>query len=209
MPKFPKIVRFILTFLVVYLLLVLLAGVSGFRHHFTKSFASWASETYSDFIPNAEVSFQAVEGMGEYDLVITYMNTKTKEAKMEEARLAGLTTANLDVSSSQFSVWDYFLLQYIVLIALVAASPITWKRKGLSFLIGGIVLTAFTFHRFHCTLKYYAKISPVLEPQGLSSFEEKYINSIFNMQSIEFIFIFTFIIWALSTVRKKDIEVLR
>ncbi len=205
MPKFPKIARFTLTFLAVYLVLVILAGVSGFRSGFTQSFANWATGTYRTFIPDAEASFSPAEGGGEHDLVITYMNTKTKEAKIDAARQAGQQTANLDVSSSYFSVWDYFLLQFIVLIALVLASPISWKRKGISFLVGSFILALFTFHRFHCTLKYYALESPVLEPLGLSSFSEKYIYGVFNMQSIEFIFISTFVIWALTTVKKNDI----
>ncbi len=205
MPKFPKIARFILTFLAVYLVLVILAGASGFRSSFTQSFANWASGAYRNFIPDAEASFTATDDGGEHDLVITFMNTKTKEAKIAAARQAGQQTANLDVSSSYFSVWDYFLLQFIVLIALVLAFPISWKRKGISFLAGSTVLALFTFHRFNCTLKYYANESPVLEPLGLSSLSEKYIYGMFNMQSIEFIFISTFIIWALATVRKSDI----
>ncbi len=206
MPKFPKATRFILTFLAVYFVLIIIAGASGFRNNFTNSFAKWASNKYRSYIPDAEVSFHPTDGASEHDLVITYMNSKTKKAKVVKARQAGLQTANLDASSSQFSVWDYFLLQYIVLIALVLASPISWKRKGISFLVGGIVLTLFTFHRFHCTLKYYAKESPILEPLGMSSFSEKYIDGVFNMQSIEFIFISTFIIWALSTIPKRDIN---
>lgn len=205
MPRFPKVARFILLFLGIYFLLVIAAGVSGFRHQFAQSFAEWATETYRHYIPQAEASFTATQTMGEHDLIITFMNTKTKAAKIAEARQAGLQTANLDVGSSQFSVWDYFLLQFIVLIALVLATPISWKRKGLSFLIGSAILLLFTFHRFHCTLQYYAKTSPVLEPLELSAFSEWYINTLFNMQSIEFIFIFTFIIWALATVRRKDV----
>jgi len=205
MPKFPKVARFILTFLIVYFILIVLAGVSGFRSGFVNSFANWATKSYQHFIPNAEASFTPNKAGDEYDLVITFMNTKTKDSLIAAAQQSGQPTVNLDVSTSNFSVWDYFLLQFIVLAALSLASPVSWKRKGISFLMGSVLLGVFTIHRFNCSLKYYANKSPVLEPLGLSSFSEKYINGVFAMQSIEFIFLSTFIIWALTTVRREDV----
>ncbi|HFA52110.1 MAG TPA: hypothetical protein ENJ95_24095 [Bacteroidetes bacterium] len=205
MPKFPKIVKFALIFLATYLILVIAAQATGFRQGFAASFAKWATATYRDYIPGTEASFQPSTKAKEYDMVITMINVNTRAAKMDAARKAGLEQVNLDVGSSNFSVWDYFLLQFIVLFSLVLATPVPWKQKGISFLLGGTVLLLFTFHRFHCSLKYYALESPVLEPSGISPFCEKYVRAVFSMQSIEFIFISTFIIWALATFGKSGL----
>ena len=207
MPKFPKAARFILTFLAVYFVLVLTAGMTGFRSGFTQSFMEWATEKYKGYLPHTETSFMVPRQQGsEHDTIISLLNAKTKPAILAAARQQGLETANLEANFFNFSVWDYFLLQFIVLISLVLASPISWKRKGISFMIGAGVLALFTFHRFHCTLKYYGMEAPLMEPMGFSSFTETYVKGLFKIQSIEFIFISTFIIWALSTIRKRDVE---
>lgn len=210
MPKLPKMARFILTFLGIYFLLVVTAEMSGFRDGFTQSFMEWATKKYKDYLPDTELSLMPPHKKGgEHDAVISLLNAKTKPAILAAARKQGLETANLEANFFNFSVWDYFLLQFIVLIALVLASPVSWKRKGISFLIGAGVLLLFTFHRFHCTLKYYGMEAPLMEPMGFSGFTEKYVKGLFQMQSIEFIFISTFIIWVLATFRKKDMSLFR
>lgn len=205
MPKLPKFVAFLLKFFGSYFLLVLLLNFTGARDGFRQMFAGWASSSYKDFIPQAEASFQPSDELGEHDLNIVFVNTKTREEKFAEARRTGQQNVNLDISASPFSVWDYWLLPFVVLLSLVVAMPGGWKRRGQALLLGGLLLWLFTWLRFRATLWYLAKESPNLEPLGLSSGYEAFLNGMYKMQSIEFIFISTILIWALTALRREDL----
>lgn len=208
MPRLPKFVSFLLKFLGSYFVLVLLLNLTGMRDGLTSAFAKWASGSYKNHIPQAEASFQPSDELGEHDLNVIFVNTKTREEKFAEARRTGQQNVNLDISASPFSVWDYWILPFIVLISLVIAMPGRWKRKGQALLLGGFVLWLFTWLRFRGTLVYLAKESANLEPLGIGSFYDSFLNGMQQMQSIEFIFISTILIWGLTALRREDFSVL-
>lgn len=206
MPKLPKFASFLLRFFVAYFLLVLVANLSGFRNGFTDWFAERNTNKYKDFIPQTEASFQSNTELGEHDLNIIFINNKTREEIIAEARRTGKQNVNLDISASPFSVWDYWLLPFIVLMALVVAMPGGWKRKLQSLALGLVVLYLFTLFRYRKTMWHLANDSPNLEPLGLSDFSQSFLKGLHQMQSIEFIFISTFLIWALTSLRRENVS---
>ena len=208
MPRLPKPVRFLLKFFAAYFILVLAANLSGLRDGYTEWFAERCSKKYVDFIPQAEASFQPDPELGEHDLNIVFINKKTREEKFAEARRTGQKNVNLDISASPFSVWDYWLLPFIVLLALVVAMPGGWKQRLQSLGLGFLVLYLFTLFRFRKTLWHLANDSPNLEALGLSSFSQSFLKGLHQMQSIEFIFISTFLIWALTSLRRENVGAL-
>ncbi len=204
MPKLPKPLAFVLKFFLFYFCLMLLANVSGFRKGFRHWFASMATERYESYIPQTKATFTPIDLPGEQDMNIDLLNMKEYKVKLAAAQAAGTTNVNIAMSGSPFSTWDYFLLPFIVLYALMLAWPQPWKRKAQTFIIGSILLLIFTWFRFRCMFWYIADHSSNLEPLHLGSFQQSFLNGWHNVQSVEFIFITSLLIWMLATLRKED-----
>jgi len=191
----PNILKFLLIFFVSYILLSLLPFAQPVRSGAVATYNAFQQAVFNTFHPTTKTDFRSFEGPStEYDYSI-YIYTKR----------------DWNTSSNKKAIQPSFILNqnarltafgpFIMLISLIIASPITWKRKLISLAVGGL------FVYMLLAMKYTAMIdanAPGLRPAGFSAWVSlsKLFNNAFRTQ--EFLALLIIPIWAISSFRSKD-----
>ncbi len=177
--------------MVLYVLLVI--RWPGVREGYRWFFAETTEIVYGKFGASGVVSCKPAVGQGEADLDV--MLGKRIKGRIGEAPVA------IDTGRTGY-------VPNAVLITLVLASPISWKRKWRALLLGWILVNIFVIFRTGTMLLYW-----FISPGPIRLYEFSPLGQRIVAASYEFFFfgpactcIVPALIWALVTFRTTDFE---
>ncbi|MEM0994448.1 MAG: hypothetical protein AAF847_10160 [Bacteroidota bacterium] len=114
-------------------------------------------------------------------------------------------SVGVDVRLLSYELDPTFLMGTFFFIALVLISPVTWKRKGISLLIGGLLLYA-----FNAVLVYAFAIQRIASADigiyELSAQQFNWYKGIGNVLNNANIFVIPLVVWGLLTFRREDLK---
>ena len=195
MSKLPNILKFIIIFFVSYIVLSILPFAQPVRTAAVGVYNTFQQATFNLFHPTTRTDFRMYEeGGSEFDYsVYIYRKADWKRAPNKKA-VQPMFILNQTARLTAFG-------PFIMLIALILASPITWRRKLISLAIGGFIIYILL------AMKYTAMIdanAEALRPQGFSLWVG--ISRLFNnaFRTHEFLALLIIPIWAISSFRMSD-----
>ena len=197
MKNLPKIFQFGIVSLGMYLILTLLIFISPVRKVAVTFYNTFQQATFNTFHPTTRTDFRLYEGDSpNYDYSVYIFGTNEWKSSRDKKSLHPLFILNQNARTTALG-------PFILLLSLIIASPINYKRKILSFIIGGLLVY------FILSMKYTSMIDEnavVLRPEGWSTWVSisKLLNNAFRTQ--EFLLLMIIPIWAISSLRKQDMK---
>lgn len=200
MLDFKPILRFLLLFILCYTGILLLA--LPFKDNYANLYRAMGKARFEQFGNKGIVQFFPYEDPdSKYKL-----NTKIVLFNVDQvvaARRSGQATvrgAEIFVSS-----WYSGLLPTILLLSLILASPVPWKRKILAVLIGIALTYLFILFKLRLVIAHeylsatFLEITPTFSKWLPTAYDIFVVN-------IETTIIFPVFIWILVTFRKSDVK---
>lgn len=191
----PNIFKFLLIFFFSYILLSLLPFAQPVRKAAVSTYNTFQQVTFNMFHPTARTDFRNFEGASsEYDYSIHIFTKKVWQTSPNKKTARPSFILNQNARLTAFG-------PFIMLLALVIASPISWQRKLFSIAVGAFFIYVLL------AMKYTAMIdqnAPMLRPPGGSLWVSmsQGLNNAFRTQ--EFMALLIIPIWAISSFRSKD-----
>ncbi len=211
--------KFLLTAIIAYVVLLgIFSGLKGDLAY--KSFIMNCMKTmHSTYTEDGQVVYSYEMGkskameMTEY-MLVTVTSKKVQKMMEQEAekinKQAGFQKIKkLDVPQARFrlEIWEFSLVPMILLMVLVLATPISWKRR-----IGSLVIALVLFHLF-LWFKYWVKLTvevnrhewmKILDLKGFWKSFYLYANTYLYFIGTSLAIVI--IIWMISCLRKNDFE---
>ncbi len=183
--------RFLIGFLLFYTLLSL--PISFLREEYAKIYRSTATKLFSDFRENGFVRFE--KQTGKYDSRVSIGNKKQLDKNNRTQLLF-----------SPLSVKDIGYLPTILFISLLFASPIPWKRKLGSLIIGLCLTTAIIMFKTWIQILHLAESTSWLQLSTYSDTNKsriEFIYSNFSNYTVPSLFLVV-AIWIMVSFRRSD-----
>lgn len=136
-----KIIRFFALFLGFYFLLILFHTVPSIESAHNKFFATFEEIVFNTFHPRSHVDFSTdveSEGIQNMDVVLKIYDTATYKSFKSKNR--GNTTGLKPRQLMAFPANQSYRLPTIFLLALLFATPMSWKRKLVSTIVAMFLL---------------------------------------------------------------------
>lgn len=203
------IIRFFVFFAVVYLGLWALFALTPVGH------------TYHSFLKNSCQTLHgtfAGTGAAEFDLVqeeddpnekmrVKIYNAEEKRSVEQKVKMNPDLGRTLSYNGSigHIRLWVFATLPLLFLWALILSSPVNWKRKLMSILLGTIVLQGFVFLKFYLYLLKEFNLNDILDVVYLTESSERVVNFSYNLfENIGIALILCVILWAMLTFKGAD-----
>ena len=160
---------------------------------------------FEDFRGKGIVVFDKLDKVEE-----NHFNTVMKLASKEQYAAYKKNRSSYKVSSVTASGWYMGYLPIILLVALILASPVTWKRKGIALLGGLLVIHVFIWLKLYIQLLYEFNRAE-LNVVSFSGFQQNLMDTLHVLFVVYLgpTFIVPVFIWLLVTFRKGDLEMLK
>lgn len=194
------LLRFLLWFVVSYILLLI--SFSFLADQFAQQYRAIGKAKFEQFEDRGIVQFFPYEkdktGYKLDTKVVLFNRDQVIAAK--QSGQATVRGAELFVSS-----WYNAVLPIIILLSLILASPVSWKRKLMGAFIGIILLYLFVFFKLRLSIANEYLKTPSLEFIPPNPNWVKTAHAIF-VTNIETTIILPVFIWILVTFRKTDLQ---
>jgi len=195
--QLKHLLRFLLFFAISYVALLIL-GMS-LESQYATAYRGLGKKLFQDIGEKGLVQFYPHQEDSGYKL-----STKAvvfNKDQVRAARQGGQATvkgAEVFVSS-----WYNGLLPMIILLSLIFASPVPWKRKLLAFLLGLVFLYLFIYYKLYLSIKFECLQNEWLNLPVSNSGWVRSAHDIF-VANIETTFIIPVFIWIAVTFRRRD-----
>lgn len=202
MRTMPNIFKFFIIFFVSYIILSLLPFAQPVRSVAVSTYNVFQQATFNAFHPTVRTDFRSFEGAStEYDYSVYIYSKPVWKAANNKKNAQPMFILNQNARLTAFG-------PFIMLFALIIASPISWKRKLLSIFIGAIFICVLLGMKFSAMIDQNA-VDPatgahLLRPDGMSIWLS--LSSMFNnaFRTQEFLALLIIPIWAIASFRMKD-----
>ena len=198
MYKDNALVRFFIIFIISYTVLVLLHMVPGARMIQTSIFVFFEEVLLNLFHPSVHAKFQLIDRQvfpngQEYDFTMFLYDEFEWRSSINKRVLDPTVTMNQDIRSVSTG-------PFTLLLSLIIATPNTWKRKIIGFVIGLVILYGLQTVRY--TFLIYENAPPLREA-NISMWVSMARNLGPLFRTAEFMMIMMLPVWALVSL---DIE---
>ena len=202
---FQPIIRFSIKFFAFYILLLLLFGQTQLKTKYADSFRSINQNIFGSFVGNGITEFLKDSTTDPLkDTKVVLKNEKQIEKIIQEAKTKGFTQVELNSHVSLLDTWIFGGLNMIFLLALIWASPLSWKQLAIATIVGLLAFEVFLFLKTFVFLIYQFNFYPDLEVVNIQGFGKSLINSTYYIsQSTIFNLIISIFIWAVLCFDKK------
>lgn len=194
MKNMTNIFKFLLIFLVCYLGFSSLSYVKSARSIAVPVYNAFQQTTLNMFHPTVRTDFKSYKGPSEdYDYSIYIYSAEEYKYATNKRAVNPHVISNQNAKITAFG-------PFIMLISLIIASPITWKRKLLSFAIGGFLILVLL------SMKYTSMFDANMDTLKPASSIWVSLSNLFSnaFRTHEFLTLMIIPIWALSSFRAKD-----
>jgi len=193
MSRYKTLVFFVLKAIVVYVLLM--APFSFYDGMYGKFYRSCGGLFFGRFDGNGIARF-----------------TEGSEKKVTRIDIGNIT--QLDAAGQLKTVWlntetrGFGYLPTVLLISLVLASPVSWRRKIIALIVGGALVTLLVMFRIWFQILYLCGQFPWLNLYNFGETQKRIIEFIYQAAviPINMVLYFVIIIWLLVTFRKEDLK---
>lgn len=216
MLNFKKVLLFLFSFIVIFIVLNLAVPMLGIEKWSNTQVVKIGNKLYGKYKGKARVSFTKQKPnkkaffehpFKEYDdLVVTKIMS---EAQIAEAtrRARAAKTNQITVNHAEYvtNIWQYIWIPLMLVMSLILATPIPIKRRLFSLLLGIVVTTIFIFAKFHIRFVVEINRHGWLDLGSQGTFAKKmfvYMNTFLLYMGASLIA--AVIIWAIVTFRKGD-----
>jgi len=201
MKSLPNIFKFLAIFLACYLTITALSYVKPVRQAVVPVYNVFQKATFNMMHPKIRTDFTSFDskanGTDEYDYSIHIQSAEEYKKSRNKSQVHTYVITNQNARLTAFG-------PFIMLLSLVLASPISWKRKLLSFALGSSVVF------FLLAMKYTAlfdgnldnSMTALKDPNSIWINISKFLNDAFRTN--EFLALIIIPIWALTSFRTKD-----
>lgn len=202
MKKSKSLLKFLLIFAVSYA--VLLVAANFMDTYYANSYRWFGKVFFENYGEKGFLQFFPVEEKTTYRL-----STKVVIFNKDQIQVAR-QTGQATVKGAEFFVssWYNGLLPDILLLSLIIASPVPWKRKLFAALVGLILFDLFILLKWKLAIAWEISQNPWLELPTKNPDLVKTGYEIF-VRNIETTIILPVLIWVVVTFRKKDFNRLR
>jgi len=210
-----RIIIFMVSFLVFYVLLNFLVPTLGLDKAYTNTFIKFGNAVYGDYGKLGQVEFVKAPAednifkhpFKEYDdnVVIKILNKQQVKDAIALARQQRATAVNVNHAEFSVNVWQLAWLPLLLLFSLILATPISIPRRLIALGLGLVLMTLFTLFKFWIRFVTEVNRHGWLEVGTLNStwkYAVTHANTIFMFMGISFTV--AVLIWVLTTFRKSD-----
>ncbi len=194
MKNMPNIFKFLLIFLISYLILSSLTYVKTARSAAIPIHNAFQQMTFNMFHPTIRTDFKTYDGPSEdYDYSVYIYSAREYRVALNKNAVKPHNISNQNARATAFG-------PFIMLIALIIASPITWKRKLLSLALGSFLIFILL------SMKYTALFDANMDTLKPKSSIWIALSNLFGdaFRTHEFLAMTIAPIWAISSLRLKD-----
>ncbi len=195
MKNMPNIFKFLLIFFFAYIVLSALSYVKPLRSAAVPVYNTFQQLAFNIFHPTIRTGFKTYEGdTDQFDYSIYIYSDEEWQASRNRKMIQPYVISNQNARITAFG-------PFIMLLSLILASPISWKRKLLSFALGGFFVLILLAMKY--TALFDANMTD-LKPVGGSIWVS--LSNLFNeaFRTHEFLALIIIPIWALSSFRTRD-----
>lgn len=185
------IIKHLAIFLSVYFTLLICVNFGGVKEQFADFFRSSTQVFYQSFGDGGNVKVKRSTKDKHFDTVCILTSKQQKNKALAEARAKGLKKTKITPLKYPLSSWNMGGLSFLFFISLVIATPIAWKTKLLSSIIGCIILYGFMMAKIGITLLlkfsiYYERFSIGIENKYVLE-TVNYLSNIINIPFVSLI----------------------
>ncbi len=191
----PNILKFLLIFFFGYILFSLLPFIQPVRTAAISTYNAFQQVAFNTFHPTARTDFRNFEGNSdEYDYSVYIFRKEEWKRSSNKKMIQPAFILNQNARLTAFG-------PFIMLLSLILASPITWKRKLFSLAVGAAIIYILLAMKYTAMIDQNAEI---LRPDGWSTWVK--LSTLFNnaFRTQEFMALLIIPIWAISSLRAKD-----
>ena len=194
--NFPNLFRFASIFLFSYFVLTISLFVDPFKDLGVSIYNTFQGATFNVFHPTTRTDFRFYEGESpeQYDYSVYIFSKEEWKSSPRKKMLQPMFIMNQNARTTALG-------PFILLFSLIVASPITWRRKLIALIVGGIILYIILSMKY--TTMFYENAES-LRPAGFSLWVS--ISRLFSgaFRTQEFLSIIIIPIWAIVSLRKQD-----
>lgn len=197
------LVRYLLFFLLIYVALLSISHIPALRNNIKDWCRARTERVLTRRLPDA-IFISDPKRIGQTEKASQITLAYGNRAEITEA-VQGAGSAGMDVKLLNYEVDPIFLMGYFFFLSLLIVSPIPWKRKLLSFVIGSVLLYWITNYAL-----YVFAIEKIANADigiyELSDRQRTYYSTIGKILNNAIIFVFPVLIWGIVSFRKGDLS---
>lgn len=204
LPKHP-LKQFLLLFVVSYAFLMLLATFTGIKSGYDNGYRSLGNTYFQPFKEKGYVIFS--EGA---DPLNKGLNTQLALINIDQNNQAIASGTNVRTIKVYVSPFRSGLFPLILLLSLILASPVPWRRKVWLLPVGFIIISLFAYFRTWLTVLLNFDQNEWLEVVDLSPTMHSFYNWLeaVTVGNVVFSVVVPVVVWFIITFRKEDRSVL-
>ncbi|MEM7102517.1 MAG: hypothetical protein AAF502_05230 [Bacteroidota bacterium] len=138
------------------------------------------------------------------DITFTFMNKAEKAHAIRDAQARGLTNVSVKTANWGLNTWLYAVMPLLFFIALLIATPVPWKRRVITFIVGITILHLYFCMRLNLELGEQVAFSDFLSTKPVSDFSRTTWDFMHRVLNLEFNYFVGVVVWLVFTFRKKD-----
>jgi len=203
------ILRFFLTFAVVYLALWALLTLTPIGYKYHSLLNNTCQTLFGSFAGPGVAKFDLVQGDDdpqEKMRVIIYNGDQKRSVEQKVKMNPALAkTLSYPGSTGHIRLWVFATLPLLFLWALILSSPVNWKRKIGSIVLGTVFMQAFVFLKFYLYMLKEFNLNDELDVVYLTESSERMVNFSYNLfENIGIALVLAVILWAMLTFKASD-----
>jgi uncharacterized membrane protein len=195
--------RYLLPFVGIYLVLLGIGYLPPVRAAIKNTVRTQTGNVLTSLLPDALFISDPNRIAQEEDPAQITLAYGNRAAITQAVRQSG--AVGMDVRTINYAVDPTFLMGTFFFISLLLISPVSWKRKGISLLIGGVIL-----YLLNCLLIYVFAIQKIANADmgiyELSSAKLEWYKGLGDVLNNANVFVIPLIVWGLVTFRVGDLR---
>jgi len=203
------IIRFFLTFALAYLALWALFSYTPVGHAYHSFLNGSCQALFGTFAGTGASEFDLVQGADDPNekMRVKIFNAEEKRTVEQKVKMnpALASTLSYNGSVGHIRLWVFATIPLLFLWSLIFASPVNWKRKLLSILLGTLLMLGFIFLKFYLYMLKEFNFNDILDVVYLTEGSERMVNFSYNLfENVGIALVLAVVLWTMLTFKGSD-----
>jgi hypothetical protein len=203
------ILRFFLFFTLVYISLWALFSLTPVGHQYHSLLNNTCQSLFGTFAGTGAAEFDLVQAASDPNekMRIKIYNAEEKRTIEQKVKMNPDLAKTLSYNGSvgHIHLWVFATLPLLFLWALIISSPVNFRRKIWSILLGTVILQCFVFLKFYLYMLKEFNQNDILDVVYLKAGSERLVNFSYNLfENIGIALVLAVILWAMFTFKGAD-----
>ena len=195
-------IQYFLWFLLLYGILVGVGLTPGGSAFFSRLYRAPTESVLNKILPKARFQIKADGAINE-TLRIEYVSSAQLQEQIATVQKMGKTTATIDARFTLANFHNLFLSFFLFYVVLVLLSPVSWKDKFTSLLIGSVLYFAYTIFKLYLFLLIHLN-QPEIAIYQTGPGVLKIISGIYYFMTLGTSVLIVLFIWAALVLKKNN-----